>query len=354
MSTSPIRVGVVGAGNNTRQLHIPQLQAIDGVEVVAIANRSVASAEQAAAPFGIERATDRWEALVEDPAIDAICIGTWPYMHAPVTRAALAAGKHVLCEARMACDAAEARAMLAAAERHPELVAHLVPSPFTLAIDDTVRSLLEEGAIGPLLAVEAAYTDAGFCIAESPLSWRQDYRLSGLNVLSLGIRYEALLRWTGPAASVAAVTTVSVPLRRDAEGAMQEVRVPDHLDIVGRLENGASLNMRLSAVTGLSPRNETRLYGATGTLVIQGGATPLLIGRPADAEFSPVEIPPVPADALPNGWRVEREFIEAIRGIAPVRRTTFADGLRYMEFTEAVHRSASEHRFIDLPLAGGG
>ncbi len=352
MKTQAIRVGVVGAGHNTRTLHIPQLQAIDGVEVIAIANRSVASAEAAGKPFGIRRATDRWQELVEDPAIDAICIGTWPYLHAPVTLAALEAGKHVLCEARMACDAAEARAMLAAAERHPELVAQLVPAPFTLAIDDTVRALLEDGAIGPLLAVEAAYTEAAFCHPESPLTWRQDDRLSGLNVLSLGIRYEALMRWTGPAASVAAVTTVSVPLRRDADGVMQEVRVPDHLDLVGRMENGASLNMRFSTVTGLSPRNETRLYGATGTLVIQAGASPLLIGRPGDTEFSPVEIPQVPADALPNGWRVERDFIDAIRGVAPVRRTTFTDGLRYMAFTEAVHRSASERRFIDVPSAG--
>src|SRR3989454_7962268 len=48
--------------------------------------------------------------LVEMDDTNAICIGTWPYLHAPVTIAALARGKHVLCEARMAMNAAEAHA----------------------------------------------------------------------------------------------------------------------------------------------------------------------------------------------------------------------------------------------------
>jgi predicted dehydrogenase len=47
---------------------------------------------------------------------------------------------------------------------------------------------------------------------------------------------------------------------------------------------------------------------------------------------------------------VEREFIGAIRGEEPVRRTTFEDGVRYMEFTEAVARSLSEQTTVSLPL----
>jgi predicted dehydrogenase len=59
-----------------------------------------------------------------------------------------------------------------------------------------------------------------------------------------------------------------------------------------------------------------------------------------------VEIPP----GQRGGWRVEEEFIAAIRGEQPVRLTTFEDGVRYMEFTEAVHRSSAEARTIQLPL----
>jgi hypothetical protein len=68
-----------------------------------------------------------------------------PYMHAPLSIAALEAGKHVLCEARMAMNASEARAMLATARRHPTLVAQLVPSPITLAFDATIQDILRSG-----------------------------------------------------------------------------------------------------------------------------------------------------------------------------------------------------------------
>lgn len=74
-----------------------------------------------------------------------------------------------------------------------------------------------------------------------------------------------------------------------------------------------------------------------------------------ERELAPIEIPldmqvkPV-APGLPPGWQVELEFINAIRGIAPVKNTTFEDGVRYMEFTEAVTRSAQEGKAIALPL----
>ena len=91
----------------------PGLQKQPGVEVVAVANRSRESGERAAREFGIPhrwRITG-WE-IVEDAAIDAVCIGTWPYLHAPVTIAALEEGKHVLCEARMAMNATQGHEML--------------------------------------------------------------------------------------------------------------------------------------------------------------------------------------------------------------------------------------------------
>ena len=100
--SSTLRVGVVGASANTRKFHIPGLQRQPGVEVVAVANRSLESGRRAASEFAIPRVVGHWRAITEDDGIDAVCIGTWPYLHAPVTIAALEAGKHVLCEARMA------------------------------------------------------------------------------------------------------------------------------------------------------------------------------------------------------------------------------------------------------------
>src|SRR5438093_1777202 len=102
MSSGPIRVGIVGAGNNTRVRHIPGLQAIEGVEIVSACNRSRESSQRVANTFHIPKVYEEWRELVAADDTNAIVIGTWPYLHCEVTCAALEAGKHVMCEARMA------------------------------------------------------------------------------------------------------------------------------------------------------------------------------------------------------------------------------------------------------------
>src|SRR5262245_3294967 len=143
MNVTPLRVGLIGAGDNTRKKHIPGLKAIAGVELVAVCNRRRSSSEAVAGEFGIARIVEHWDEIVADPSVDAVVIGTWPYLHAPITIAALEAGKHVLCEARMALNAREAREMLAASQKHPDRVAQLVPSPFGLRGDEVIRHKLE-------------------------------------------------------------------------------------------------------------------------------------------------------------------------------------------------------------------
>src|SRR5262245_3258553 len=129
MAKSPLRIGLVGAGDNTRKKHIPGLRAIEGVALVAVCNRRPGSTAPVAGQFGVPRRHERWQDLVADPDIDAVVIGTWPYLHCPITLAALEAGKHVLTEARMSMNAAEAHRMLAASRRFPHLVTQVVPSP---------------------------------------------------------------------------------------------------------------------------------------------------------------------------------------------------------------------------------
>ena len=109
-----VRVGLIGAGRNTRDRHIPGFNTTPGVEIGAVANRSRESGQRVADAFNIPTVYDSWEELLEDESLDAVCIGTWPYMHRTLTMASLAAGKHVLCEARMAMNASEAHDMLAA------------------------------------------------------------------------------------------------------------------------------------------------------------------------------------------------------------------------------------------------
>src|SRR5213078_3451624 len=135
---TPLRIGLIGAGGNTRLRHIPGLRSLAGVEIVAVCNRRPESTAAAAREFGIPRTAAHWEELIVDPQIDAVVIGTWPYLHCPITLAALAAGKHVLTEARLSMNAAEAHRMLEASRGHPQLVAQVVPSPFGLKGHDVM------------------------------------------------------------------------------------------------------------------------------------------------------------------------------------------------------------------------
>ena len=180
MADKTIRVGFVGAGNNCRRHHIPKLKAQPGVEIVAVANRSKESGERVAKEFGIARVASDWREVIGAPDVDAICIGTWPNMHAELTIAALEAGKHVLCEARMAMNAAEGRRMLEAARKKPNLVTQLVPGPPTLELDPTVKRLVAEGYVGEVLTVELQATQqARFADIGETLHWRQNVSQKG-------------------------------------------------------------------------------------------------------------------------------------------------------------------------------
>ena len=357
MSEQPIRVGVIGAGANTTRRHLPGFRAQPGVEVVAVANRSLASGRRVADAFGIPRAHEHWTAIVEDEDIDAVCIGTWPYMHATLAIAALEAGKHVLCEARMAMDAAQARAMLAVSRRHPALVAQIVPSPMTLPFDRTIVERVSEGFIGDLVAVDARISDGAFPDWESPMHWREDRSVSGNNIMSMGIWYEAILRWLGPARSVQALGGSVVRHRLDGQGRRRAMSIPDHVEVLCEMEQGGYLRLAVSNVAGHLPPVEVYLCGTEGTLRLRStpdaprplrsaDALVLEAGRRGESGLSRVSIP----KDKQGGWRVEEEFVNAIRGVEPVTHTDFAGALAYMEWTDAVTRAMRTGTQVTLPL----
>ena len=338
-----VKVGIIGAGGNTRSKHIPGLQAIEGVEIIGVCNRSQESSQRVADEFGIPKTYDNWQDAIGDPDTNAIVIGTWPYMHCRATVAALRADKHVMCEARMAMNAKEAHIMRMASRQKTHLIAQIVPSPMTLRVDKTIKRLIAEGYIGDVLAIEARAGGA-FLDSESPLQWRQDFDLSGLNIMSMGIWYEALMRWVGEATRIMAMGKTFVKMRPDADGVMRSVRIPEHIDVVGDLACGAQLHIQVSTVAGLAGAPEVYVFGSNGTLRFSGNK--LYGGQKGDAELTEIDIP----DTEAGEWRVEEEFVNAIRGNEVITHTDFDTGVKYMEFTEAVTRSMQSGTEITLPL----
>ena len=182
MATDTLRIGIIGAGANTRSRHIPGLRTQNSVEIVGVANRSLASSQKAAKELDIPKAYGDWTEIIADKTIDAVCIGTWPYTHAEMTIAALDAGKHVLCEARMAMNAREAHAMLAASRRNPSRIAQIVPAPMTLPVDRTIADTIAGGAIGNVIAIDLRVStgdypnpDAAAALAAEPRFLRQQH-----------------------------------------------------------------------------------------------------------------------------------------------------------------------------------
>jgi predicted dehydrogenase len=342
-----LRIGLVGAGGNMRLRHIPGLRALDGVELVAVCNRRPASTEAAAREFQIPRTFARWQDLVADANIDAVVIGTWPYLHAPITIAALTAGKHVLCEARMAMNAAEARDMLDASLAAPKLVAQIVPSPFGLKGDLTMRRLISGGFLGELREVQVVGIGGALADPSALLSWRQDAALSGVNMLALGILHETLCRWVPAPVRVLAQAHAFVAQRVDPEsGLRRAVGTPDSVQVLSNLTGGVRCTYHLSGAVPVGGRMDIALYGSDGMLEYDFNADRITgASRRDGGAVSEIPIPEPEA----GGWSVEADFVASIRNGARVRLTDFATGVAYMEFTEAVARSAELGRAVELP-----
>jgi predicted dehydrogenase len=162
--------------------------------------------------------------------------------------------------------------------------------------------------------------------------------------MTMGIWYEALMRWVGDATRVSAFAKTYVKMRRTAEGELQDVRVPEHIDVLADMACGAQLHLQVSSVAGLAGAPEVFLFGSKGTL--RFSQNKLYGGQRNDKELSEITIP----ENERGGWRVEEEFVNAIRGKERITHTTFEDGVKYMEFTEAALRSAADGIAIALPL----
>lgn len=343
-----IRVGFVGLGGIARERHVPGLRRIPGVEIVAVANRTRESSERAAGEFGIPCVCDAWEDLVARSDIDAVFITTWPYMHRPMTIAALDAGKHVFCQARMAMNLGEAREMYDRAVRaraESGGVAALCPVPYGLSVDATVARLLREGFLGDLRLVRVQSLSDAYADPAAPLNWRKDHRISGLNALTLGMFIEVVHRWFGWTRTVSADTQLFIPERRNAEGQMESVKIPDQFLFTGIVGEALPVQYVISGAVRHGS-DQIEIYGSKGSLRYDV-RDDILLGARAGEPFAPVEIRPEEKYDV-KSWRVEEDFVRAIREGFDYH-PNFEDGLRYMQVIEAVYDSAAQQRAIGLP-----
>jgi predicted dehydrogenase len=161
-----LRWGILGCARITRRGLVPGIRASGTGVLHALASRDPATARAWAVEFGVPRAHTSYEALLEDPEVDAVYIPLPNELHRPWVTAAADAGKHVLCEKPLALDAREAGAMVQHCRSRGIVLMEAFMwrhQPRTLEL----RRLVREGAIGDLRLVRSSFS---FPIA--PGDWR--------------------------------------------------------------------------------------------------------------------------------------------------------------------------------------
>ncbi len=346
MANDTVRLGFIGAGAICRDRHLPNLQGMSGVEFACVCNRSEGSGRRVAEKWGFAEVETDWRRLVSREDIDAVFIGTWPYMHQEMSRAILEAGKHVFCQARMCMNWHETLDMCAAAKEHSGLVHMICPPPQRLPWERLIRRLVGSDEFGELVDVRLECIN-GSNLKRDAVTWRERLDLSGIQVMQVGIYAETLNAWVGDYAHLAAVTSTPIASKKGDDGKPYAIGIPQIVTVQGVLQNGATVTEHHSGVAVGFSRAEVTLFGSKGTLHldVDTGALSLATSGKELKPFQPA------ADQL-DGWRVEEDFIAAVRaarqGSSWQVSPDYFEGARYMRKMQAIHDSATSGQTIDL------
>jgi predicted dehydrogenase len=333
IDTRPARVGIVGCGDVTN-LYLPGVAPFESIELAACTDLDADRAAALAARGGFPAVT--LDELLADPTIEVVLVLTPPAAHAAVSRAAIAAGKHVYSEKPLATTRADARTILAEAAAAGVRVG---AAPDTLLGGglQTARALIDSGAIGEPVAASASFAHLG------PERWHPNpgifYATGGGPLLDLGPYYvTALVGLLGPVGAVSAVGRGVGSARRIGAGprAGETVRSEVPTTVFG------TIAFESGAVGGL-----TASFDAAGSrtphLEIHGTAGSLSLGDPnrfdGEVRYRPVG---------PDTWEdVPLRFDGSVgRGIG---LADMIDGIR----TGRPHRASGELAFhvLDVLLA---
>jgi predicted dehydrogenase len=356
--TRPLRVGVVGA-SYAAGTHLPTYAALPEVEVVAVATAHADTARAVAERFGIERAHVGYEALCADPDVDLVDVATRPSRHRDMAEAALAAGKHVLCEAPLAASAADGEALVAAAERSGRLGLMDMQSRFWPGLSE-LRRLVADGFLGTVENVEVRAFYPTFTRPERVASslWCADAGAGASTLRVHGLHSADLVRWVF--GEITEVTGTAATRRRiwpTPEGPLPATS-RDSVALTGRVAGGAVVSVHTSWVAWHGSGWRLAAYGSEGTLVATAdghtGHFPVrLAGARADEpqlrDLEPTagreEVPELPSDAATFPFaRLVRRLAGVLSrpdgdvsaAVAAADLPTFADGARLLALADAV------------------
>jgi predicted dehydrogenase len=333
--------------------------------LAAICGRDKAAAEAAAGRLGWAAAETDWRALIARDDVQLVDIAAPGDLHAPIAIAALAAGKHVLCEKPLANTLAEAEAMRAAADdAYPRGARAMVGFNYrrvpALAL---ARRLVEQGRIGRLRHFRAVYLQDWLADADAPMTWRMRAERAGSGALGdLGAHVVDLARYlTGDElAGVCALSETFVRERPLADGPGSEtVTVDDAVVFTGRLASGALASFEVTRyATGRKNGLRVELNGSAGSLAFDLERLNELeffdaSGDSADNGFRRILVTEGSHPYLSGWWppghtlgwehtftHQARDLLTAIAdGTQPL--PSFGDGLAVQRVLDAVARSAA-------------
>ena len=326
-----VRWGVLGAARIAVRHVIPAIQTCGHGRVEAIASRDLATAQQVAAQFEIGRAYGSYEALVEDPGIDAVYIPLPNHLHVPWSLRAIEAGKHVLCEKPIGLSAGEARRLADAAARSPRLK---VMEAFMYRFHpqwQRARELARSGAIGEVRAIHTwfSYFNA------DPQNVRNMKDIGGGALMDIGCY----------GISVARFITGREPLRVTAISDLDPSFGTDRLTSA-MLDFGDAVGS-LTCATQLGRHQRVDIGGSDGIIEIEIPFNPPIDRRCTIVLRQGDRVEPIALERANQFERQVAAFSCAIEADQPVP-TPLSDAVANMQVIDAVKGSAASRRWVEL------
>ncbi|MBI2948835.1 MAG: Gfo/Idh/MocA family oxidoreductase [Verrucomicrobia bacterium] len=260
----PVRLGIIGCGNvlSAYRTAIDKLRLRGAVEV-AIACGRESQRDTACAALGTGNFTTNPTDVLASGRVDLVIILTSMVEHAPLARAALEGGKHVLVEKPLATTLEEAAALAELAGRSRGF---LVGAPFTILSPtfQTISRRIQRGDVGKICSARARYGWSGPWWSE----WF--YRQGGGCLFDLGVYcLTSLTGLIGPAKRVMAMTGVAVP-EREINGRKIRVEAEDNAQILLDFGGGAFAVVTTGFTIQQYRSPALEIYGTTGTIQMLG------------------------------------------------------------------------------------